>query len=358
MNQGSTPAADASHNLLFVSTAANNLIAIADLSGRVQYFNRAAAQIFSRSQVELRSLPLHGALGCDETQMAPIMASLAETGAWHGNVAGQSLRFCLVPIDPSMSVILGTEEAELRDIETKLQQAQRLETMGELVAGLVHDLNNCLMPIMLAAEMFEPHKTEADLMKLKNVMTKGCKHASGMVRQFLTFTRDQGSLVPLQAEEVLKDLEVMIRAAFNKKIQIEIRTQPELWLIMGNPTKLHQILMNLCVNARDAMPEGGKLTITAENVKLEGAVEPCSGEHYGRFLKISVADTGTGISPENLHKLWQPFFTTKPVGKGTGLGLPTVKKLLENEYHGFFTLQTEEGKGTCFDLYFPAPTLK
>ena len=83
MNQGSTPAADASHNLLFVSTAANNLIAIADLSGRVQYFNRAAAQIFSRSQVELRSLPLHGALGCDETQMAPIMASLAETGAWH-----------------------------------------------------------------------------------------------------------------------------------------------------------------------------------------------------------------------------------------------------------------------------------
>jgi CheY-like chemotaxis protein len=147
----------------------------------------------------------------------------------------------------------------------------------------------------------------------------------------------------------------MVRETFPKRVTVEESFGRDLWPIKGNPTQFHQILMNLCVNARDAMTTGGTLTLTAENVALdEKFCIDVPEARPGEFLKLCVIDTGTGITPENLKKMWRPFFTTKPIGKGTGLGLPTVKRLLEEEHNGFLRLLTEVGKGTRFELYFPS----
>jgi len=258
-----------------------------------------------------------------------------------------------------MAVMLGAEASEIHEIETKLLRAQRLELVGEISAGLVHDLNNVLLPITLAAEMYAPDKPEEELRRLKGIMTKGCLRAASIVRQFLSFTRgQQDAVVSLNVEPLLREIADMARETFPKRVKVEEKFAANLWPIKGNPTQLHQILMNLCVNARDAMPSGGTLTLTAENVVLGEQSNPdASAGHQGQFLKVCVIDTGTGISPENLQKLWQPFFTTKPVGRGTGLGLPTVRRLLEDEHHGFLKLSTSLGKGTRFDLYFPAENL-
>ena len=168
----------------------------------------------------------------------------------------------------------------------------------------------------------------------------------------------EGSRVTLQPRQLVQEMERITRETFPKTLDVVIDSCKQPWPIKGDATQLQQVLMNLCVNARDAMPDGGTLTLTVKNKKLEeNEPRPHPKAHAGRYTVLSVSDTGTGIPPELVDKIFDPFFTTKPMGHGTGLGLPTVVSIVES-HGGFMTLESELGKGTTFDVHFPAAAVE
>jgi len=172
----------------------------------------------------------------------------------------------------------------------------------------------------------------------------------------LTFSRGvEGARVRLRPKTLIKEISKIIQETFPKSIQLRIDIHDELWEVLGDPTQIHQILLNLCVNARDAMPQGGILTLSARNLRLD---QPAQADHperqSGPHVALEVADTGTGMSPDVLAKIFTPFFTTKPVGQGTGLGLSTVRDIARN-HGGFVQVRSQSGQGSRFTVYFPAP---
>ena len=178
---------------------------------------------------------------------------------------------------------------------------------------------------------------------------------AGVIKQLLTFSRGvEGERVPVQLKSLVMDMLNIIRETFPKNIIAAREVPANPWLVRGDATQLHQILMNLCVNARDAMPNGGKLTLELENVEVNEAVARMNpGASPGRYVALGVTDTGTGISPENLDRIFEPFFTTKEVGQGTGLGLSTVIGIVKS-HSGFIQVNSRVGQGTQFKVYLPA----
>ena len=175
------------------------------------------------------------------------------------------------------------------------------------------------------------------------------------MRQILSFAHGaSGEKTLIQAKHLLRDISNLIQQTFHKSIRLEEEIPNDLWTVRGNPTQLHQILLNLCVNARDAMPQGGTLRLRAENRRLdETAAQAIPGAIAGAYLVLEVTDTGTGIPAEILTRIWEPFFTTKGEGKGTGLGLATVRGIAAN-HGGFITVESEPGRGTTFRIFLPA----
>jgi CheY-like chemotaxis protein len=176
-----------------------------------------------------------------------------------------------------------------------------------------------------------------------------------MVRQILGFARGSGGQgAPVTIECLAREMTKIVEDTFPKSIEISLRLPGrELWRVQGDPTELHQVLLNLCVNARDAMPTGGRLSLSAENITLSGAEAAAFQAVPGTYVRIAVGDTGTGIPPEALPRIFEPFYTTKPLDKGTGLGLSTVARIVKSR-HGFIDLTTEANKGTEFRVYLPA----
>jgi CheY-like chemotaxis protein len=181
------------------------------------------------------------------------------------------------------------------------------------------------------------------------------QRGSDIIKQLLTFGRGvEAERVPVQLRALVLDMAGIIRETFPKNITVRRETPPETWLVNGDATQLHQVLMNLCVNARDAMPEGGTLTLKLENHELdESFARMTPGARPGRYVCLSVTDTGEGIAPEHLDKIYDPFFTTKELGKGTGLGLSTVLGIVQS-HGGFIRVQSQPGRGTQFKAYLPA----
>ncbi len=256
---------------------------------------------------------------------------------------------------PKARMSIGTDVTAKKVLEEKFLRVQRLESIGMLASGIAHDLNNVLAPIFLAAPMLREHATDPGDIRMITSLEKSAERGAGLVRQILSFAHGvQGANQRLQVKHLLRETVSVIRETFPKNIKLLDSVAEELWPIMANPTQIHQVLINLCVNARDAMPDGGKLTLQAENCVLdEDAAQSIEGGLAGAWLVLHVEDSGTGIPSEVLQHIWEPFFTTKEVGKGTGLGLPTVRGIVEN-HNGFISLQTQPGKGTVFRVYLPA----
>jgi two-component system cell cycle sensor histidine kinase/response regulator CckA len=239
--------------------------------------------------------------------------------------------------------------------EEQLLRVQRLENIGMLAAGIAHDFNNVLAPVLMAVPLLRDRLNEPMDRKILANVESSVERGAGLVRQILGFAQGvTGAPQLLQPKHVLRDLLGVMRQTFPKSIQIEDSHDRELWPLKANPTQLHQVLLNLCVNARDAMPDGGTLHLRAMNRELdEVSASGIPGARPGPYLLFEVADTGTGMPPEVQSRIWDPFFTTKEAGRGTGLGLPTVRGIVEN-HQGVIVLNSRVGHGTTFQVYLPA----
>ena len=243
---------------------------------------------------------------------------------------------------PKSVLAINTDITEKKTIEAQLMRAQRIESIGTLAGGIAHDLNNILTPILTSIELLKLTETDPKARHILETIEVSSKRGADIVRQVLSFARGvKGDRVEIQPKRLLKDIETLVRETFPKSIQLHLSLPKECWTIMGDPTQLHQILLNLSVNARDAMPNGGTLTILAENAVLDQR-QTAKYLHAkpGRYVIITVSDSGMGIPAAMLDKIFEPFFTTKEVGKGTGLGLSTVVAITKS-HDGFIDVHSE-----------------
>jgi two-component system cell cycle sensor histidine kinase/response regulator CckA len=244
---------------------------------------------------------------------------------------------------------------EKRKLEAQFLRNQRMESIGTLAGGVAHDLNNVLTPIFMSLQILRERCTGRDNEELLELLVSSAQRGAAIVKQILSFARGvEGERAVVQLRHVIKEQEKICRDTFHKNIRIRTNVVADLWPVIGDVTQLHQVLMNLCVNARDAMPAGGGLTITAENTLLDEQYARMNpGAKAGPHVLLRVSDTGAGIPPDILDKIFDPFFTTKEVGKGTGLGLSTVLGIVRG-HGGFVHVCSEPGKGTEFKVLLPA----
>lgn len=250
---------------------------------------------------------------------------------------------------------MAVDITERKQTEMQLLRSQRMESVGRLASGIAHDLNNVLAPILMVLPILRDAVADEETRHLVDTIESSAQRGAGIVKQVLTFGRGlevrQG---PLQMRHLIKEMGQIICETFPKSITLEIRCSTNLWTILGDFTQIHQVLMNLSLNARDAMPAGGKIVLAAENIRLPKSFSGTVGLIApGPSVLLTVQDSGTGISPENIEKIFDPFFTTKEIGKGTGLGLATVAGIVK-AHNGAINVSSTPGKGTTFQIYFPA----
>ena len=252
-------------------------------------------------------------------------------------------------------LVLASDITEKKLLEEKFLHAQRLESLGMLAAGIAHDLNNVFAPIVFIAPLLRRQLSDPRDLKILDTLEQSAGRGAGLVKQILGFAHTSaGELQPTQIKHLVRDILGVIEETFPKSIELEQQIPPDLWLVQGNPTQIHQVVLNLCVNARDAMPQGGRLRIAAAKRRLDaGEARAIPGARPGAWVVLEITDTGTGIPPEVLAHIWEPFFTTKSADKGTGLGLSTVRGIVLS-HHGFIELHTETGRGTTFRVFLPA----
>lgn len=339
-------------------------IFITDLENRVIYWNAGAERIFGWRSVDVLNRPLSEILGDD----VPFLRDETLTkGEWSGELRMFNRKRQPIVIESRQSLIRGdagrakarlainADITEQKRLEEQFLRAQRMENIGLLAVGIAHDLNNMLAPILLAAPMLRDHVSDPTALGVLSTLEKSADRGANLVRQILSFvqgTATEKVLIPVR--HLVRDIALVINGTFPKSIRLADHIAPDLWSIVANPTQIHQVMLNLCVNARDAMPDGGTLRLRAENLVLDAAAaRAIEGARPGAFVVLHIEDTGTGIEPEVVARMWEPFFTTKDVGKGTGLGLSTVRAIIENHL-GFVQLRTKPGRGTCFRVYLPA----
>jgi nitrogen-specific signal transduction histidine kinase len=245
-----------------------------------------------------------------------------------------------------------TEEKRLA---AQFLRAQRMESIGTLAGGIAHDLNNVLAPIMMAIEVLRSKISDPGGQRILTTIETSAKRGADIVRQVLAFGRGvKGDRILVQLKHVINEVVKIAGETFPKSIEIKTDIPRDLWTVSADPTQMHQVLLNLLVNARDAMPKGGTLTISAENIKLDESYSPMHPEAKpGAHVSIVITDTGTGIPTDIREKIFEPFFTTKEIGMGTGLGLSTTLAIVKS-HAGFINLESELGHGTTFSVYIPA----
>lgn len=347
---------------------AQDAIVVRDLEQQVLFWNHGASRVFGwsaeealgRSAIELISKN-SGAAFLDALQ-----AVLAK-GEWSGelrhlNKAGAEVvvdsRWTLVRDadgNPKAILTLSTDVTDKRKLEGQFLRAQRLESIGTLASGIAHDLNNILAPIMMSVNLLQEKLTDEKNARLLETLRSSVQRGAEMVKQILSFTRGQeGGRALISLKHLVSEILKITQETFPKNIAIKTCVARDLWTTEADATQIHQVLMNLCVNARDAMPEGGSLVVEAGNAALECDAPDLPPEGKpGRYVILSVSDSGNGISPGVMEKIWEPFFTLKPAGKGTGLGLSTVQSIVKN-HGGWVKADSEPGRGSRFRVYLPA----
>jgi len=251
-------------------------------------------------------------------------------------------------------LIVNTDVTEKRWLELQFLRAQRMETIDRLVGGIAHDLNNVLSPVLFASSVLEQRCVDADTKQLLKTLRVNAEHAGRLISHLLAFAKGiDEERTSLDLGCLIKETVEVFSSVFTESIKIKTVIPTGLWTVRCNATQLHQVLMNLCLNARDAMVNGGTLTVEAENVAVDDAATKLSGAKPGNYVQITVSDNGVGIPAEIIDKIFEPFFTTKGEHMGTGLGLCTVLRIVK-AHHGLINVSSEPGHGARFTVFLPA----
>lgn len=349
----------------------SDAILVKDFDNQIRFWNQGAEHLYGWKATEVIGKSVNQILYLPETlsQIQDIYANIAKSGFWHGelhqvNKKGQDIivasRWTLMRDrnEQAISILtVNTDITEKKHLETQVLRAQRLESIGTLASGIAHDLNNILTPILTTAQLLQmktPDTDERNQQMLKTIENNS-KRGAALVKQVLQFARGiDGQRTVVQMNHLFSEIQQIVQETFPKSIELTEHIQPELWAVIGDATHLHQLLINLVVNARDAMPEGGHIEISAENLLIdEDYARMNLDAHVSPYIAITVADTGMGMRSEIIDRIFEPFFTTKEIGKGTGLGLSTAKGIIQS-HGGFVTVTSQVGKGTEFKVYLPA----
>jgi PAS domain S-box-containing protein len=250
---------------------------------------------------------------------------------------------------------IGRDITDKKHLEEQFLRAQRLESIGRLATGIAHDLNNILAPILISTTLLRQKVQDNEALEMLARVEASAKRGADIVRQVLGFGRGlEGQRMPVNPQILIKDVIHITTETFSKSIQIETAVAPDAGFVSGDVTQLHQVLLNLCVNARDAMPQGGKLTLRVCNVVADAHFTSRNPEARAvAYVLFEVTDTGHGVPPEVRDRIFEPFFTTKELGKGTGLGLSTTLSIVKS-HGGFIAVESEPEKGSSFQVYLPA----
>lgn len=352
---------------LFLNKA-QDVIYAHDLDGHITYWNKSAHRLYGWKEPEVLGKNVIGLLYKQmSSQVSKAWESVFTKGKWMGELhhikKDQSRvivesRWTLISDEankPKSILVINTDITEKKQLETRFMRAQRMENIGALAGGIAHDLNNILSPILMAVQILRQSRHEPKTDKMLNTIELSATRGAEIVKQILTFTRGkEGKRNVIQTKYLFKEIDQLISQTFPKSIQMKTTYPKNLWPIQADPTQLNQALLNLCVNARDAMPKGGLLEISAQNQTIQKEVtnfHPDAKE--GSYVVLRISDTGNGIPEKYLDKIFEPFFTTKEFGKGTGLGLSTVRSIVQN-HGGFITVRSKPGQNTTFEVYLPA----
>ncbi len=348
---------------------AQDAIIVRDLQGTITYWNQGASRLYGWQQDEVLGKPVLELFYREGSAYLKALQVLLRLGEWSGELHHVTRenreiivesRWTLLRDEkggPKSILTIDTDITEKKRLEAQFLRAQRMESIGTLAGGIAHDLNNVLAPIIMSIDLLRLSTTSKEDMDLLNQMDASAHRGADLVRQVLSFARGVGGRrISINPSYLIKEVAKIVKETFPKSITIRSDRSAELWMVSGDPTQLHQVLLNLCVNARDAMPEGGTLSLLAENVELDatGAARLENG-HAGQFVRFIVEDTGTGIPDELLGKIFEPFFTTKEIGKGTGLGLSTVMAIVRS-HGGFIQVESAVDQGSSFQVYLPTST--
>jgi two-component system, cell cycle sensor histidine kinase and response regulator CckA len=351
--------------LLDISTDA---IVVRDLSNKVLLWNKSARQLYGWTFEETIGKQADEVWSGESlSQYLDIYQTVLQHGSWQGELqkttkSGKEIivesRWTLVRDEhsqPKSILIVDTDITEKKQLEKQFFRAQRMESIGTLASGIAHDLNNVLSPILMSVQILKNKFCDDRSQQILTIVENNANRGASLVKQVLSFARGiEGDRTVLQVKHLISEMKQIVEQTFPKSIVFETEIQSNLLTICGDSTQLHQVLMNLCLNARDAMPEGGTLKISAKNVFIdENFAKMHLDARVGAFIVLTVSDTGIGIPNELLDRIFEPFFTTKEFGKGTGLGLSTVMGIIKG-HGGFITVSSSVNQGTKFKVYLPA----
>jgi len=349
---------------------AYDAIFVRDMEDRILYWNKSAERIYGwtaqeavgRKQLDLMPKDMFNALKFEEAGKV-----ILETGNWQGEFTIRTKSGKEVIVEACWTLLRdeqGTPKSILsitNDITEKVRfenqflRAQRMENIGALAGGIGHDLNNILTPLLVSVQVLKGKIADLDGKKLLEALEANVQRGASLVKQVLTFGHGmEEESVLIQPRHLVNEIKQIILETFPKSVEFELRCPADLWTITGNAAQLQQGLLNLCLNARDAMPNGGKLSVQAENLMVDETFAGMNPEaRPGPYVVITVADSGAGIPREIRDKIFDPFFTTKEPGKRAGLGLSSALAIVNN-HDGFILCESEKGRGAVFKIYLPA----
>lgn len=347
---------------------ATDAIVVRDLSNKILLWNKSAEKLYGWKAEEAIDNYANQLLYNEPLpQQLEIYKHVLEHGSWLGELqkmtkSGKEIivesRWTLVRdehLQAKSILIVDTDITQKKQQEKQFLRAQRMESIGTLASGIAHDLNNVLSPILMSVQLLKTKCQDELALTMLAIVESNAKRGANLVKQVLSFARGiEGDRTVLQAKHLILEMKQIVEQTFPKSITVYAEVTPDLWHVCGDSTQLHQVLMNLCLNARDAMPEGGNLKISAKNIFIDENYAKMHLEaQVGSYIVLNISDTGFGIPNEQLDRIFEPFFTTKEFGKGTGLGLSTVVGIIKG-HGGFINVSSAVGKGTLFQVYLPA----